>query len=141
MLRPTGIVDLRRPANCFQHAILLPKKLDHLALLALEPSEQRGEEHLERKHAVSLRQCVARVFRHFYEAALSSYPVGRSSSGLYRQTSSERAQPSHPAQRDGHANGSRVVSLVVKRRSPPRRGEVAHPFMRALNGTVRAGAR
>ena len=37
----------------FQHAILLPKKHDHIALLSLEPSEQRGEEHLERKHAVS----------------------------------------------------------------------------------------
>ena len=49
----------------FQHAILLPKKHDHIALLSLEPSEQRGEEHLERKHAVSLRQCVARVFRHY----------------------------------------------------------------------------
>ena len=44
--------------------------------------------------------------------------------GLCRQTSSERAQPSHPAKRDGRANGSHVVSLVVKRRSftPPWRG-------------------
>ena len=48
-----------------QHAILLPKKHDHIALLSLEPSEQRDEEHLERKHAVSLRQCIARVFRHY----------------------------------------------------------------------------
>jgi hypothetical protein len=55
----------------FQHAILLPKKLDHIALLALEPSEQRGEDYLERKHAVSLRHCVARVFRH-YAAGLTS---------------------------------------------------------------------
>jgi len=39
----------------------------------------------------------------------------------------------------GRANGSHVVSLVVKHRSSPRRGEVAHPFMRALDGTVRAG--
>ena len=49
----------------FQRAILLPKKRNHIALLALEPSEQRGEEHLERKHEVSLCQCVARVFRHY----------------------------------------------------------------------------
>jgi hypothetical protein len=41
--------------------------------------------------------------------------------------------------RDGRANGSHVVSLVVKHRSSPRRGEVVHPFMRALDGTVRAG--
>src|SRR5262249_14295048 len=37
--------------------------------------------------------------------------------GLSRQTSSERAQPSHPAKRDGCANGSHVVTFVVKRRT------------------------
>jgi hypothetical protein len=44
--------------------------------------------------------------------------------GRCRQTSSEREQLSHPAKRDGRANGSHVVSLVVKRRSltPPWRG-------------------
>ena len=30
----------------FQRAILLAKERDHITLLALEPSEQRGEEHL-----------------------------------------------------------------------------------------------
>jgi hypothetical protein len=49
----------------FQRPILLPKKRDHIALLALEPSEQRDEKHLERKHGVSSRQCVAQVFRHY----------------------------------------------------------------------------
>jgi putative transposase len=53
----------------FQRSILLPKKRDHIALLALEPSEQHGEEHLDRKHGVSLRQFVARVFRHYGIAA------------------------------------------------------------------------
>ena len=50
---PLPIVQVQ-PASCqlgFQHPILLPEKDDHVALLALEPSEQRGEEHLERKHA------------------------------------------------------------------------------------------
>jgi hypothetical protein len=60
--------------------------------------------------------------------------------GDHTQTSSERAQPSHPATRDGRANGSHVVSLIVKRRSSPRHGEVVHPFMRALDGIVRAEA-
>jgi hypothetical protein len=49
----------------FQHPILLAKKHDHIALLALEPSEQRGDEHVEPKHAVSLRQCGGGVFRHY----------------------------------------------------------------------------
>jgi hypothetical protein len=31
---------------CFQRAILLAKERDHITLLALEPSEHRGEEHL-----------------------------------------------------------------------------------------------
>ena len=31
---------------CFQRAILLAKVRDHIALLALEPSEQDSEEHL-----------------------------------------------------------------------------------------------
>jgi len=30
----------------FQHTVLLAKKRDHITLLAFEPSEQRGEEHL-----------------------------------------------------------------------------------------------
>src|SRR4029453_7749296 len=51
----------------------------------------------------------------FYEAALSSYLVGRSSTGLYRQTSSERAQPSHPA-KEGWARER------ATRRQPRRKG-------------------
>ena len=35
---------------CFQHAILRAKKRDHITSRALEPSEDYGEEHLERKH-------------------------------------------------------------------------------------------
>jgi hypothetical protein len=45
---PLRIVQLQ-PASrqlSFQRPILLPKKRDHIALLALEPSEQRSEEHL-----------------------------------------------------------------------------------------------
>jgi len=43
-----GIVQLQPPSSQlgFQRAILLAKKRDHIALLALEPSEQSGEEHL-----------------------------------------------------------------------------------------------
>jgi hypothetical protein len=33
-------------AQCFQRAILLAKKRDHIALHALEPAKQRGEQHL-----------------------------------------------------------------------------------------------
>ena len=58
----------------FQHPILLPKKNDHIAFLALEPSQQRGEEQLERKHAVSLRQGVARVFGHYGFCSCRSQP-------------------------------------------------------------------
>jgi hypothetical protein len=35
---------------CFQRAILLAKERDGITLLALEPPEQRGKEHLCRKH-------------------------------------------------------------------------------------------
>ena len=65
--QPLPIVQVQTASRQlgFQHPILFPKKHDHIALLALEPSQQSGEEQLERKHAVSLRQGVARVFRHY----------------------------------------------------------------------------
>jgi hypothetical protein len=43
---PIGQVQAASRQLGFQHPILLPKKSDHIALLALEPSEHRGEEHL-----------------------------------------------------------------------------------------------
>ena len=50
---------------CFQCTILLAKKRNHITLLALEPAKQRREQHLQRNHTVSLRECVVRVFRHY----------------------------------------------------------------------------
>jgi hypothetical protein len=49
----------------FQRPILLAKEDDQIALLALQPSEQCREEKLEWNHELSLRQCIARVFRHY----------------------------------------------------------------------------
>jgi hypothetical protein len=39
------------------------KEGDHIMLLALQPSEQRREEDLERNHGLSLRQCIRPSFR------------------------------------------------------------------------------
>ena len=45
---PLRIGEPRPPSRQlrFQHTVRLAKKRDHITLLAFEPSEQRGEEHL-----------------------------------------------------------------------------------------------
>ena len=63
-----------------QHAVLFTEKGDHIALLGLEPPKQRRQQHLQRNHTARLYATrAASVFGQFYEAALSRYPVGRSS--------------------------------------------------------------
>ena len=39
----------------FQHAVLFAEEGDHIALLAFEPSKQRGQQHLQRNHPSTLR--------------------------------------------------------------------------------------
>ena len=87
-----------------QHPILFDQVRQYLPLLAVQPADNTQEQHAESRdvdHGQELTSGVyddvGRDMGHFYEAALSSYLVGRSSTGLYRQTSSERVQPSHPA--------------------------------------------
>ena len=124
---------------CLEYAILFAEEGDHIALLAIQPSKQRGKQHLQRNHASTLRHGRMAQFSDSFMKRLCQVTRLVEAARVFIDRPPVSAQPSHPAKRDGRANGSHVVSLVVKRRSSPRRGEVAHPFMRALDGTVRAG--
>jgi hypothetical protein len=107
-----------------QDAILLPQLLDDLLLLVPEPADNEGDQQVQRNHASSLRLRRIMFSDTFMKRLCQVTRLVEAAVGLCRQTSSERAQPSHPAKRDGRANGSHVVSFVVKRRSftPPWRG-------------------
>jgi transposase InsO family protein len=66
--RETPALSIRQPQPAagqlrFQGAIFLAQERDHITLLSFEPSEQRGEQHLKRNHASTLRELEpVRVF-------------------------------------------------------------------------------
>jgi hypothetical protein len=83
---------------------------------------------------------LGRVVRHFMKRLCQVTRLVEAALRLCRQSSSERAQPS-PARGMGARTGPTSLASSSSVVPSPRRGEVAHPFMRALNGTLRAGAR
>ena len=101
---------------CFQRATLFAQECDHTALLALQLSEQREEEHLERNHGASLRQCVTSVFRHYeHDPVLGQYGFARSDrSSTNRRRSLRRGRVPAQTQSRPWIDGPRPVTTTAE---------------------------
>jgi hypothetical protein len=87
----------------------------------------------------SLRELLGAVFGHFYEAARQVTPLVVADSIVVDKppVSARPLQPAKGDARTGQKSGRGVkLSFPAETHS-----EVTHPFMRALRGTSRAGAR